>query len=817
MDARAKQALETALPAYDIDERLGRGAFGVVWAARHTQLGRRVAIKQLPQAFVVDEAIRGRFVDEAQTVAALEHPHIVPVYDFVENSEVCLLIMERCADSVGDRFKADGIATDEACAAVLACLAALDHAHARGVLHRDVKPENLMYDMSGTVKLADFGIARALDQDVRRTATGMVVGTPAYMSPEQVRGETLSEASDVYSVAVMAYELLTGTLPFPDSEAITGLLAHHLVTEPTPMLVTRPELPGAIGSVIDRALAKDLAQRHATALEFGLDLSRACVTAFGSGWLRRRRFTLHWPDVVAENERTGPESPRTGTIVVQAQDTPHEVITPSVAIAGDIVAPTPPSPPGTSQPSPPFPPAASAPPAQPTASPPTTATPPPFTPSAPATPNAAASPPPAPTSPAAPTGRRSNAPFIAVAAVLALIVIVGGAIALTRGGGDTTNEATSEVPLTSDPLLDEPVADGATAPESIDGETDGTGDPVTDPTSNGGGPTLQGPPDDYRADDATEFTAPTPCPTEPDRVACLFSGVSADTESGALTFGWFVDGFVPDIDGGGDRVHFYFDTAVDGDENAAGTAAPGGDWVQWDAAPPLVNGNDVPAGLEMLTIADAEAVDARHLCAIVADANGVAVPGTGNCAPITQLWDQTTLSLQVNRLSGRWIGGCGVGVSAIVPDDWRHVDLTTMTPADAAAELFPGNAEAATVVFQSFVSSGAVLYAVGPAAELGGAEVTLVVSSLEAGVTLASTPAETDAVFAALGISTEPSVSRLINDRQIATTSSQDATTATERYRLPDFGTAFELSLSAAAGNDLAPFADRVAATVIGC
>ena len=139
MTDEARTSLERALPAYEIAGQLGEGAFGVVYEARHTQLGRLVAIKQLPQVYASDESVRERFVAEAQMVASLEHPHIVPVYDFVESEGSRFLIMERCEGSISDRFRSEGIVTDEACAAVLACLAGLDVAHGKGLLHRDVK------------------------------------------------------------------------------------------------------------------------------------------------------------------------------------------------------------------------------------------------------------------------------------------------------------------------------------------------------------------------------------------------------------------------------------------------------------------------------------------------------------------------------------------------------------------------------------------------------------------------------------------------------------------------------------------------------
>ncbi|MEM7096466.1 MAG: serine/threonine-protein kinase [Actinomycetota bacterium] len=326
MNDGARASIERALPAYDITGHLGQGAFGIVYEGRHVRLGRPVAIKQLPPAHAEDEQVRERFDAEAQMVASIDHPHVVPVYDFVEFEGSRFLIMERCVGSVADRFRNDGMATDEACAAVLACLAGLDVAHARGLLHRDVKPENLLYDTKGAVKLADFGIARDTEAVARRTATGTILGTPTYMSPEQCRGEELTPASDIYSVAMMAYELVTGGLPFPHSNSISGVITHHLFTPPTPVLSARPEVPGPIAAVVDRGLSKELTDRPSTANQFAAELATAGVSAFGSGWLRRRRFELHWPEIIAVTEQPAPGSPRTGTIVVKADGMaePHE-------------------------------------------------------------------------------------------------------------------------------------------------------------------------------------------------------------------------------------------------------------------------------------------------------------------------------------------------------------------------------------------------------------------------------------------------------------------------------------------------------------
>ena len=177
-----RDLIEQALPGYEIGVELGRGAWGVVLSGRHRRLDRMVAIKQLPRAFAADPSVSERFLQEARMAASLEHPHIVPVYDYIEHDGLALIVMELCSNTVAAKFHSEGVHTDEACAAILATCAALSYAHGRSVLHRDIKPENLLMDDDGVVKLGDFGIARALDVATRLTADGTILGTPAYMS-----------------------------------------------------------------------------------------------------------------------------------------------------------------------------------------------------------------------------------------------------------------------------------------------------------------------------------------------------------------------------------------------------------------------------------------------------------------------------------------------------------------------------------------------------------------------------------------------------------------------------------------------------------
>jgi Protein kinase domain len=276
-----------ALPGYEVGNELGRGGWGVVLGGRHRQLGREVAIKQLPSAFAADESIRARFVVEARVLAQLDHPHIVPVYDFVEADGLCLLVMEFLPEgTLWNKFTRDGFTAPAAAAAVLACLAGIQAAHNRNVLHRDVKPDNLMFSASGNLKVTDFGIAKVLGgEETLATQAGQVLGTPAYIAPEQARGGLLSPATDIYAAATILYELLSGQLPFADDGDAMALLFKHAYEAPEPLLNKAPDVPESIAAVVMSGLATEPLERPASAEEFGVALASACTGAWGPGWL----------------------------------------------------------------------------------------------------------------------------------------------------------------------------------------------------------------------------------------------------------------------------------------------------------------------------------------------------------------------------------------------------------------------------------------------------------------------------------------------------------------------------------------------------
>jgi hypothetical protein len=285
--ALERDQVAEALPSYEIGRELGRGAWGVVISARHRALGREVAIKQLPRAFAADPAVRARFVTEARLLAALDHPHVVPVFDFVERDGLCLLIMELLpGGTVWDRFSGQGFSPPAACATVLAASSGLQAAHERNVLHRDVKPENLMFSSEGVLKVTDFGIAKVVGGDsTLATRAGEVLGTPAYIAPEQARGAPLSPATDVYALATMLYELLSGQLPFPGEADAMALLFKHAYEGPEPLDQKAPNVPALVVPVVMRGLATAPEDRYASAEAFSIALAEGCTSAWGPGWL----------------------------------------------------------------------------------------------------------------------------------------------------------------------------------------------------------------------------------------------------------------------------------------------------------------------------------------------------------------------------------------------------------------------------------------------------------------------------------------------------------------------------------------------------
>jgi len=303
-----RDRVAAALAAYDVGGELGRGGWGVVLSGTHRQLGREVAIKELPRAFAGDPTVRARFVAEARLLASLDHPHIVPVYDFVEHEGLCLLVMEQLpGGTLWAEFSTKGLVPERAIAVVLAACTALHFAHQRGILHRDIKPENLMYNSQGVVKVTDFGIAKVIGGGgTMATIAGDILGTPAYMAPEQARGGELSPATDVYAVGTMMYELLSGRLPHSEDGDPLAILYRHVNDEPVPLRDVMPSVPEPIANVVMKSLSKDPLARQQSCDELGIELAEAATIAWGPGWLNARSgvSVMAAGEMVAVTERT---------------------------------------------------------------------------------------------------------------------------------------------------------------------------------------------------------------------------------------------------------------------------------------------------------------------------------------------------------------------------------------------------------------------------------------------------------------------------------------------------------------------------------
>ncbi|MEV6874468.1 serine/threonine-protein kinase [Amycolatopsis sp. NPDC051128] len=306
----APAELVAALPQYDIGAEIGEGGMGVVFAGTHRTLGRSVAIKQLPWDVLNHTASSELFDREARVLASLDHPHIVPVYDYVRTGREHLLVMERLdGGTVHSRFHGGGVSGEQACAIGLATLAGLHAAHRAGVLHLDVKPRNLLFSTRGVMKVADFGIARVISEGATLvTHGGEILGTPAYIAPEQAMGNALSPAADVYAAGTVLYELLSGQLPFDNTRGAISMMRQHMFTDPKPI----PGVPAPIAGVIMRSLARELEARYREAESFAADLAAAATAAYGPGWLERSGVpVLHLtPRVIAGlNSATAPSPP----------------------------------------------------------------------------------------------------------------------------------------------------------------------------------------------------------------------------------------------------------------------------------------------------------------------------------------------------------------------------------------------------------------------------------------------------------------------------------------------------------------------------
>ncbi len=257
---------------YRLLGRVGSGGMADVWCAEDTMLGRRVALKFLHDRFVQDEQFVERFRREASSAAGLQHPNVVGVFDRGTFEGAHYIAMEYVEGASLKDLIERGLSVGEAVEIVRQVLAGAKYAHAHGIVHRDLKPQNVLVDAEGRARVTDFGIARAGASEI--TQTGSVLGTAQYLSPEQAQGLPVTAASDIYSIGVLLYEALTSRVPFEGDSPVTVALK-QVSERPRPPSELNPAVSRALDAVVLKALAKDPANRFASAEEFEQALDAA--------------------------------------------------------------------------------------------------------------------------------------------------------------------------------------------------------------------------------------------------------------------------------------------------------------------------------------------------------------------------------------------------------------------------------------------------------------------------------------------------------------------------------------------------------------
>jgi len=294
--AALQQRLQEALgKQFTVGPLLGQGGFAVVFRARDHVLNRDVAVKVLDTAGAPAPTLSERFVREAQTIARLEHSNIVPIYEVGQQAELLYLAM-RCVDGpslrqlLGNR-PMHRLSAGDAARVARAVADALSYAHAEGVVHRDVKPDNILLDKRGNVLVTDFGIAKAAQAATaaQLTTEGMIIGTPQYMSPEQAAGDAVDGRSDIYSLGIVLYQMLSGGPPF-DGDSSAKIIAQQLTAVPRDIRELRSDVTAELGTVLARMLAKDPGERYQNAGE----VSRALVDALPTAARQRVQHRSTW-------------------------------------------------------------------------------------------------------------------------------------------------------------------------------------------------------------------------------------------------------------------------------------------------------------------------------------------------------------------------------------------------------------------------------------------------------------------------------------------------------------------------------------------
>ena len=276
------------LASYRLDEIIGRGGMAVVYRAYDTRLERQVAVKVLAPELAQNEAFRQRFIRESRTAAAVDHPNIIPIFEAGEAGGVLFIAMRFVTGhDVQSLVDTEGpLPVDQACHIISQVAAALEAAHSHGLVHRDVKPGNMLLDGTasypGHAYLSDFGLSKHALSNSALTSTGQLLGTLDYIAPEQIEGRGVDGRTDEYALACAAFAMFTGEPPFTRDQAV-GVMWAQMSSEPPALTSRRPDLPAAVDEVMARALAKSAGNRYATCPEFATALRRACGLNRGAG------------------------------------------------------------------------------------------------------------------------------------------------------------------------------------------------------------------------------------------------------------------------------------------------------------------------------------------------------------------------------------------------------------------------------------------------------------------------------------------------------------------------------------------------------
>ncbi|MEM6528212.1 MAG: protein kinase, partial [Chloroflexota bacterium] len=276
--------LGTELKGYELLELIGAGGFGAVYRANQPVVGREVAVKVILPEYASTPMFIRRFETEAQLVARLEHPYIVPLYDYWRDPRGAYLVMRYLKGGSLSRMVRHGgpLSMEQAGIMLNQIASALAVAHSDGVVHRDLKPDNILLDETGNYFLSDFGIAKDLGSEgINLTQTGAIIGSPAYLSPEQITGEDITPLYDVYSLGILLHYTLTGEHPFP-GKTPTAMLIHQMQDPMPPLQMHREDIPDALEEVLQRTTAKDPGQRYTSVMELALAFNRALKREVGS-------------------------------------------------------------------------------------------------------------------------------------------------------------------------------------------------------------------------------------------------------------------------------------------------------------------------------------------------------------------------------------------------------------------------------------------------------------------------------------------------------------------------------------------------------